>query len=87
MPNWVWNQLTITGERHEMDVFIEKASASAIDWMTEDDRDSELSFANFIRPTDHEERMEYIGYCYCEENEDTDYMYEDCPKRKELADA
>lgn len=54
MPNWVYNQLTVSGERHEVDMFVQKASASAIDWMTEDDRDAELSFANFIRPSDPE---------------------------------
>jgi hypothetical protein len=39
-------------------------------------------------PSTHEERVEYIGYCYCEEmrDDEQEWMYEDCPKRKELAD-
>ena len=40
-------------------------------------------------PCTHEERMEYIGYCWCEEmrEDESEYMYEDCPKRQELTNA
>jgi hypothetical protein len=40
-------------------------------------------------PGTHEERMEYIGYCWCEEmrDDEAEYMYEDCPRRLELANA
>ena len=40
-------------------------------------------------PVTHEERMEYIGYCQCEEmrDDEVEYMYDDCPKKKELANA
>ena len=38
-------------------------------------------------PCTHEERMEYVGYCYCEENDELDYMYDDCPKKLELSNA
>ncbi len=40
-------------------------------------------------PCTHEERMEYIGYCHCEEmrDDEVEYMYDDCPKKKELANA
>jgi hypothetical protein len=40
-------------------------------------------------PETHEERMEYIGYCWCEEmrDDETDYMFDDCPRKMELANA
>lgn len=38
-------------------------------------------------PVTHEERMEYIGYCHCEENDELDYMYDDCPKKLEAVNA
>jgi hypothetical protein len=40
-------------------------------------------------PETHEERMEYIGYCHCEEanEEDLDYLYDDCPRKLESANA
>jgi hypothetical protein len=40
-------------------------------------------------PETHEERMEYVGYCHCEEaNEaDLEWMYDDCPKKMEVANA
>ena len=40
-------------------------------------------------PCTHEERMERIGYCHCEEmrDDEVEWMYDDCPKKKELADA
>ena len=31
-------------------------------------------------PCSHAENMEHRGWCYCEENDDTEYMYDDCPK-------
>jgi hypothetical protein len=40
-------------------------------------------------PESHQDRMEHFGYCHCEEMnaEDIDYMYEDCPKRKDKEDS
>ena len=40
-------------------------------------------------PETHEERMMHIGYCHCEEmrKDEYEYMYKDCPKRQELANA
>jgi hypothetical protein len=40
-------------------------------------------------PDTHEERMEHIGYCHCEEaNEyDIEYLYDDCPKKMDIANA
>ena len=38
-------------------------------------------------PVTHEERMEYVGYCHCEENDELDYMYDDCPKKLEAVNA
>jgi len=40
-------------------------------------------------PCTHEERMAHIGYCYCEEmrDDDAEYMYDDCPRKKELTNA
>jgi len=40
-------------------------------------------------PDTHEERMLHIGYCHCEEaNEyDIEYLYDDCPKKMEVANA
>jgi hypothetical protein len=40
-------------------------------------------------PCTHEERMLHIGYCWCEEaNEyDIEYLYDDCPKKMEVANA
>jgi len=40
-------------------------------------------------PDTHEERMLHIGYCHCEEaNEyDIEYLYDDCPRKMELANA
>ena len=40
-------------------------------------------------PCTHKERMEYIGYCSCEEmrDDEVEWMYEDCPRKKELANA
>jgi hypothetical protein len=34
-------------------------------------------------PDSHEETMRRRNYCYCEENDELDYMYDDCPKRLE----
>ena len=36
-------------------------------------------------PETHEERLNRFGYCYCEEmgDDDTDYMFDDCPKKLE----
>jgi len=36
-------------------------------------------------PDTHEERMEYVGYCHCEEmrDDEMEYMYDDCPKKVE----
>jgi hypothetical protein len=33
--------------------------------------------------------MEYVGYCHCEEanEDDIEYLYDDCPKKKELSNA
>ena len=38
-------------------------------------------------PMTHEEQMEYVGYCHCEEaNEyDIEYLYDDCPKKMEVS--
>ena len=40
-------------------------------------------------PDTHEERIAHIGYCWCEEmrEDEAEYMFEDCPKRLELANA
>ena len=40
-------------------------------------------------PETHEERMEYIGYCWCEEmrDDEAEHMFEDCPRKVELANA
>ena len=40
-------------------------------------------------PVTHEERMEYVGYCHCEEmrDDEAEYMYDDCPRKKELTNA
>ena len=40
-------------------------------------------------PCTHEERMLHIGYCWCEEmrDDEAEYMFEDCPRRLELANA
>ena len=39
-------------------------------------------------PTTHEDRMENIGYCHCEEvgtrQEDIEYLYDDCPPKMAL---
>ena len=34
-------------------------------------------------PETHEDSMEHKGYCHCEENDELDYMYDDCPKKME----
>lgn len=40
-------------------------------------------------PETHEERMAHIGYCHCEEmrDDEAEWMYDDCPKKMELANA
>ncbi len=40
-------------------------------------------------PCTHEERMLHIGYCWCEEMRDDEVedMFDDCPRKLELADA
>ena len=40
-------------------------------------------------PCTHEERMMHIGYCWCEEmrDDEAEYMYDDCPRKMELANA
>jgi hypothetical protein len=40
-------------------------------------------------PCTHEEQMLHIGYCHCEEaNEyDIEYLYDDCPRKMEVANA
>ena len=40
-------------------------------------------------PCTHEERIEYIGYCQCEEmgDDELEWMYDDCPRKMELANA
>ena len=40
-------------------------------------------------PDTHEERMLHIGYCWCEEmrDDEAEYMYDDCPKKIEVANA
>jgi len=40
-------------------------------------------------PDTHEERMLHIGYCQCEEmrDDELEWMYDDCPRKMELASA
>lgn len=70
MPNWVSNQLNITGPKEELDRFQEQAGKAyatkkqtftdkGIDW-EEDTYQEELSFWNFIRP-DEAILEEYFG--------------------------
>jgi len=34
-------------------------------------------------PETHEDSMEQKGYCHCEEDDELDYLYDDCPKKME----
>lgn len=40
-------------------------------------------------PDTHEECVEYVGYCKCEEmrEDEVEWMYDDCPKKMEVANA
>ena len=40
-------------------------------------------------PDTHEERMEHIGYCKCEEmrDDEVEWMYDDCPRKVALTNA
>ena len=40
-------------------------------------------------PMTHGERMEYVGYCHCEEmrDDEAEWMHDDCPRKLELAHA
>jgi len=35
-------------------------------------------------PETHEESMKYLDECRCEWEEDTDYLFDDCPSKPEL---
>ena len=55
MPNWVFNRVAISGERAEMDKFVQQAGKTPTIWSKEaghdeDDKSPKLSFANFIAP-------------------------------------
>ena len=53
------------------------------------DQDGVRQIAEWEIPDTHEERMEHIGWCDCEELDDDEmeYMYDDCPKKMELVGA
>lgn len=40
-------------------------------------------------PQSHEERMDHFGFCNCEEmrDDESEWMYEDCPRKMEVANA
>lgn len=45
MPNWVWNQLTVSGSKEEVQRFVEQAGKPH-------GGESDLSFWNFVKPED-----------------------------------
>jgi len=49
MPNWVYNKMTVTGSKPNLEAFASKASEDL-----SGDRPSYLSFLNFVRPADDE---------------------------------
>ena len=52
--------------------------------------DGEFAIVNeWDIPETHEGRIEYIGYCQCEEmrDDELEWMYDDCPRKMELANA
>jgi hypothetical protein len=50
MPNWVYNKMTVTGSKPDLEAFAKKASEQR----PEGARPSDLSFWNFVRPADSE---------------------------------
>lgn len=49
----------------------------------ESDEGEAVLVAEWDIPESHEDSMNYKGWCYCEENDDTDYMFDDCPAMEE----
>jgi hypothetical protein len=52
--------------------------------------DGEFAIVNeWDIPDTHEERMEYVGYCQCEEmrDDELEWTHDDCPRKMELANA
>lgn len=52
MPNWVWNQLRITGSKERLDAFAKQAGQTYTQESWGQERDSHLSFWNFLKPED-----------------------------------
>ena len=49
MPNWVYNTLTVNGDKKQVEAFADLAKKPGL-FTTEGGSISELSFANFVRP-------------------------------------
>ena len=52
MPNWVYNTMTINGDKDDVAKFAKQASKPAL-FTSEGESTSEFSFANFIHPPQH----------------------------------
>ena len=49
MPNWVYNTLTVNGDKKQVEAFADLAKKPGL-FTTEGESISELSFSNFVRP-------------------------------------